>query len=558
MDPPPPFVTNPAAFQLSSSTTVARLEELRTQAPMASGTQRQNVLLVDTDDTNFSGELPNHATNLQGVIQLSGASALMNILRCPNARDANTFEQIDVCLDSSRSSNSRVINYSRALPYAGFPDFRSIIRVPDNAVMVIAAGNIRADGVEVMDEGGTIFNGMRAAELDLFSTGRVLIVAGTGTAGGGLHPRSIRCGAVAQEWCLLAPYTVRIVDRNSGDTSCLSGQCFSGTSFSAAVVSGLAATVRGLWPSLTAEQTVDLFRLGCSRDVGLTGVDSITGQGILELGCLFTPAGELRMVGGLPISGTILSGSLRSAGTFSLPAATAYDAYGRDFPVRVSQLQVQQRRSFTEGLAEARAWLYTTATDPANRVAGAELAHPFGFTGEDAHGGALWRRAFGRGLLFGHGRSGQGGNETLAVGTLRPLEAALRTGGTTLERGSFAGGEVTGSGQLALGYAGGLFAEAALPLHGGNLRLTPWVGGMYAHLLHPARGSVVRRLRALQFGTGLYAPWEPTPDAQFSPAAVCRSGLSGQADVFCSLLRLRTDRSCGCELALCRDLARRA
>ena len=67
-----------------------------------------------------------------------------------------------------------------------------------------------------------------------------------------------------------------------------------GSLYAAAQLASVADTVLALWP--TQFDTADKLRsliLDCALDAGATGTDSIWGQGIASLGCLFQPSGAL-------------------------------------------------------------------------------------------------------------------------------------------------------------------------------------------------------------------------------------------------------------------------
>ena len=94
------------------------------------------------------------------------------------------------------------------------------------------------------------------------------------------------------------------------------------------------------WPSLSAQQLHTLMA-GCTQDLGDPGVDPMYGQGLLDLSCLVSPAGSLRLPAGVQgVSGALYGAS--TAGT----ALTAYDAYGRDFEHRVLHRNLQARPAF--------------------------------------------------------------------------------------------------------------------------------------------------------------------------------------------------------------------
>ena len=65
----------------------------------------------------------------------------------------------------------------------------------------------------------------------------------------------------------------------------------SGTSFAAPHVTGATAVLRGAWPQLSAETTVQIL-LTTATDIGAPGVDEIYGHGILNLSEAVRPQGQ--------------------------------------------------------------------------------------------------------------------------------------------------------------------------------------------------------------------------------------------------------------------------
>lgn len=117
---------------------------------------------------------------------------------------------------------------------------------------------------------------------------------------------SNKCG-VAKEYCITAPGTnLKLANPNGGTI------VSSGTSFSAPIVSGAIAVLRGAFPYLSgAEITKLIFKT--ARDLGEIGVDEIYGWGMLDLEKATRPDG----VALVPISDNV-----KNTTTFALDSST--------------------------------------------------------------------------------------------------------------------------------------------------------------------------------------------------------------------------------------------
>src|SRR3546814_20546781 len=71
---------------------------------------------------------------------------------------------------------------------------------------------------------------------------------------------------------------------------------FSGTSYSAPVISGAAALLASAFPNLTGAQIVELL-LSTADDAGVSGRDAVFGHGILNIARAFQPQGRPSLAG---------------------------------------------------------------------------------------------------------------------------------------------------------------------------------------------------------------------------------------------------------------------
>ena len=108
---------------------------------------------------------------------------------------------------------------------------------------------------------------------------------------------------------------------------------FSGTSFSAPIVSGAVALLAQAFPTLTAAQIVDLlFR--SADDLGAVGTDATFGRGALNIARAFQPVGQLSLAGSaIAVTEGVTGATSAAMGDASKTGATAVvlDDYGRAF-----------------------------------------------------------------------------------------------------------------------------------------------------------------------------------------------------------------------------------
>ncbi len=151
-----------------------------------------------------------------------------------------------------------------------------------------------------------------------------------------IHSRSNRCG-IAMEYCVAAPYTIynRVEDRGGGRYG-VAG--FSGTSFSAPLVSGTLISLRYVWPQLTNRQ---LVRLACATavDLGDSGIDAVYGCGQFSVQSIWLPTGELVSDPIAEFSLPVAEGAMQLSGaSFSeTVTVTGYEnnEFARDYQIAV-------------------------------------------------------------------------------------------------------------------------------------------------------------------------------------------------------------------------------
>jgi hypothetical protein len=192
--------------------------------------------------------------------------------------DPNIAQAIDL----ARSNGAKVINISLggSDPSAIVND--AIARAAAAGILVVlAAGNEGKEATGANPEGFA---------LSASAAGNV-IIAGAIDSSRLLADFSNRAGSGAAVYLSAIGVKVRAPD-HLGDT-----YLWSGTSFSAPVISGAAALLASAFPNLTGQQIMQIL-LGSADDAGAPGTDAIFGRGILNIERAFQPQGSLSLPGG--------------------------------------------------------------------------------------------------------------------------------------------------------------------------------------------------------------------------------------------------------------------
>lgn len=232
-------------------------------------------------------------------------------------------------IERSGNLGAGVLNLSLGSDESGArATFRSFFGVSaaNDIVTVIAAGN----------EGLNRPEASALAATDPQANGTV-IIAGSVDDNNVISSFSNQAGT-ARDYFLVAPGERIIVPlQNSTPTST---DFFSGTSASTPVISGAAALVRSVWPTLSARDVVQVL-LTSATDLGAPGVDSVYGHGLLNIEAALQPSGALTsstasgvsldVSGGRIVSSPAFGASLSPSGDFVF-----LDAFGRDFAAPLS------------------------------------------------------------------------------------------------------------------------------------------------------------------------------------------------------------------------------
>lgn len=249
----------------------------------------------------------------------------------PNASDSGCTHNDNAIANGVNlaiNAGARVINVS----LGGSPANSNLRAAIDRAtaagiIIVISAGN----DFDTNPTLGANPDPLAQIALDPVARGLVLI-AGATDSNQAIATFSNRAGIGAQYYITALGVRVRAPDQTG------SIFLYSGTSFSAPVISGAVALLAQAFPNLTGAQIVDLL-LRTTTDLGATGTDSIYGRGELNLAKAFAPQGSTSL------GKTAVPVSLTSNGTLSAPMGDAgqsgmsvpiRDGYARDYLVDLS------------------------------------------------------------------------------------------------------------------------------------------------------------------------------------------------------------------------------
>ncbi|WP_165356404.1 S8 family peptidase [Sphingosinicella sp. BN140058] len=295
-----------------------------------------------------------HGTAVSGVIAAARNGtqnvglAFESTIISLNSSNPNDCDDEDGCkhndndiaqgIDIAVANGARVINISLGGDGIGSTMLSAVRRASAaGVVMVISAGNDSAADPSAFAVG--------AAR----QSNGLVIIAGAHDSARALADFSNKAGSGSGYYLTALGVRVRTIDENG------TGTLWSGTSFSAPVVTGAAALLAQAFPNLTGHQIVELL-LTTADDAGAAGTDAEFGRGILNLQRAFQPQGAITMAGSAaPVpaiagSGSGAMGDASSAGT--MKGAIVLDGYSRAFVADLTTrlLQAPQERPLARGL----------------------------------------------------------------------------------------------------------------------------------------------------------------------------------------------------------------
>jgi len=256
-------------------------------------------------------------------------------------------DSIAAGMNAAVTAGVKVINMS----LGGSQPSNQLLNAMQNAVshgviLVISAGN---DGDDpVLGANSDPFALIPAQRFP----GQVIIAGALNSTSSAIASFSNRAGTGA-DWTLMALGTnVRTIDQNGRLSS------WSGTSFSAPVITGAVALMAQAFPNLTAQQIVDIL-FTTADDLGTVGTDATYGHGRLNIQRAFQPIGTNSLAGtGTPITATDLPGAAGDGGADGDPktpeslGAIILDGYDRAFVVDFAKTmrKAQQEPQLTRAL----------------------------------------------------------------------------------------------------------------------------------------------------------------------------------------------------------------
>lgn len=242
----------------------------------------------------------------------------------PEAGCTHNDNNMARAVDRAVAVGAKVINMS----LGGSPMNSTLRAAVDRAtaagiVFVISAGNeFDTDPVTAANP-----DPMALTALDPIARGQILIAGATDTSQQ-IAAFSNRAGTGQNFYITALGVRVRAPDESGAQF------LWSGTSFSAPIISGAVALLAQAFPNLTGRQIVDLL-LSTTTDLGAAGTDAIYGRGELNLARAFQPQGQQSIAGTpipVPTGATgALGGPMGDATGKAGPEAIILDSYGRAF-----------------------------------------------------------------------------------------------------------------------------------------------------------------------------------------------------------------------------------
>lgn len=242
-------------------------------------------------------------------------------------------------VDIARTNGARVINISLGADGVGAAARTAIGNATAaGIIVVISAGNAGAANPTAfaLDTANQAGNGL-------------VIIAGANTSAGQMAGFSNLAGSGAQHYLSALGAGVRTFDQTG------TAYYYSGTSFSAPVISGAAALLASAFPNLTGSQIVQLL-LSTADDAGEVGRDAVYGNGILNIARAFEPQGKI------VAAGTQTAVSVTDNGESSAPmgdanaqmvGAVVLDGYSRAYALDLARTlsRAPQERPLSQALA---------------------------------------------------------------------------------------------------------------------------------------------------------------------------------------------------------------
>jgi len=267
--------------------------------------------------------------NGSGIVGVAFESTIISL----NTADPTDCDPDDGCthrdgdiaraIDIARNNGARVVNISLGGDGVGQSVIDAVARaVQAGMVIVVSAGN-------ESDADPDPF----AAQIAARASGRQVIIAGAVDSRGDIASFSNRAGASANFYLAALGVSVRAPDQTGASF------LWSGTSFSAPIISGAAALLASAFPNLTGAEIAELL-LSTADDAGVPGVDATFGHGILNIRRAFEPQGTVTLAGSriaiTDLGGGELSGPMGDARP-RMAGVVFLDGFSRAYVADIAQ-----------------------------------------------------------------------------------------------------------------------------------------------------------------------------------------------------------------------------
>ena len=270
------------------------------------------------------------STNSGAIMAGVAPKATILSIKALNAAGNGSFTDVNTGIRTAADAGAKVINLSLTFS----PDAATVAAInyatSKGAYVVYAGGN---SGTNMF---GNLNAGFSAASKNQ------LVFAGSVGANNVKNSWSNAPGAgYAGNWLMAPGESIVAPGLNNVN------YYWSGTSMAAPVVSGAIALLANTWPILQTNGTAVKLLAATATDLGVKGVDSTYGQGLINVTAAFQPVGGLTVsAGGKTYSVTSLTPAMLTGGalgslsaiTSQLANYTAFDSYARNFSVNLSSM----------------------------------------------------------------------------------------------------------------------------------------------------------------------------------------------------------------------------
>ena len=255
---------------------------------------------------------------------------------CATNKDGCQFSDSNIAtgIDAARNAGAKVINLSLGGSTPGTTLLNAMQRaVNAGIVLVISAGNDGTDATK----------GVNPDPFALIPAqnfpGSVIIAGSVGAANGSggtnidtISDFSNRAGSGAAYYLMALGYQDRAPDQTGTQ------YLWTGTSFSAPTITGAVALMAQAFPNLTGKQIVSIL-FQTADDLGAAGLDSIYGNGRLNIQRAFAPIGTTSLAGSqIPVTGSDLPAAAGdAAATAKSAGAIILDGYNRAYVLNLAR-----------------------------------------------------------------------------------------------------------------------------------------------------------------------------------------------------------------------------